>query len=117
MFCNAYNKSLTEAAAVGKELAPALQKHLSECEFCRNAFAEEKSLFAAIDSVLHTAANTEVPATLIPRVHVALNNEPVPQSRGFNFLWGFGGAAVTAAIVLGLPRSELNLLDWNLSNA
>jgi len=102
MFCDAYNKSLTEAAVAGKELTPALQKHLSECEFCRNAFAEEKSLFAAIDSVLYTAANTEVPATLIPRVHVALNNERGPQSRGFNFLWGIGGAAVTAVVVLSL---------------
>jgi hypothetical protein len=106
MFCDAYSKSLTEAAAAGRELTPALQQHLSVCESCCNAFAEEQSLFAAIDAGLHAAANAEVPATLIPRVHVALNSEAVPQSREFKFLWGFTGAAVTAAVVLGLSYFE-----------
>jgi hypothetical protein len=102
MFCDAYNKSLMDAAAAGTELTPALQQHLSACESCRNAFAEEQSFFAAIDSGLRVAANAEVPATLIPRVHVAINNETVSQSGGFNFLWGFAGATVTAAVILGL---------------
>jgi hypothetical protein len=102
MFCNAYNKSLIDAAAAGGELTPALREHLASCEFCRNAFAQEQSLFAAIDSSLWTAANAEVPATLIPRVHVALNSETISQGRSFNLLWSLAGAAVTAAVVLGL---------------
>ena len=102
MFCDAYNKPLTEAVASGEELMPALRQHLSVCEFCRNAFAEERFLFGAIDANLRAAANAEVPATLIPRVHVALNSEAISRSRNLNFLWGFGGAAVTAAVVLGL---------------
>jgi hypothetical protein len=102
MFCDAYHKSLTEAAVAGGELTPALQQHLSVCESCCNAFAEEQSLFAAMDAALLATANAEVPATLIPRVHVALNNEAIPQSRNVNFLWGFAGATVTAVVVLAL---------------
>ncbi len=103
MFCEAYNQSVKDAAASGEALSPVLQQHLASCESCRSAFVEEQSLFAAIDSSLRTAANSEVPATLIPRVRVALNNEPAPQSSGFNFLvWGSAGAFVTAAVAIAL---------------
>jgi len=104
MFCQTYNKSLTDAAASG-ELSLAQREHLASCEPCRIAFAQEQSLFAAIDSGLRTAANSEVPATLIPRVHFALNNEPAPQRRSFSFLvWGLASAVVTAGAVFGLIR-------------
>ncbi len=102
MFCEAYNQSLTDAAAAG-ELSPALQRHLASCDSCRAAFADEQSLFAAIDSGLRAAANSEAPATLIPRVHVVLNNEPAPQPRAYRFsIWGGAGAAVTAATIFSL---------------
>jgi len=106
MFCQTYNKSLTDAAASG-ELSLAQREHLASCEPCRIAFAQEQSLFAAIDSGLRTAANSEVPATLIPRVHFALNNEPAPQRRSFSFLvWGLASAVVTAGVVFGLIHSS-----------
>ena len=105
MFCETYNKSLTYAAASG-ELSLAQREHLASCEPCRITFAEEQSLFAAIDSGLSITANSEIPATLIPRVRVALNNdEPAPQSRSFSFLvWGLASAVVTAGAVFGLIR-------------
>jgi len=105
MFCETYNKSLTYAAASG-ELSLAQREHLASCEPCRITFAEEQSLFAAIDSGLSITANSEIPATLIPRVRVALNNdEPGPQRRSFTFLvWGLASAVVTAGVVFGLIR-------------
>lgn len=103
MFCEAYNQSLRDAATSGEVLAPAQQQHLASCESCRVTFAEEQSLFAAIDSGLRAVSNSEVPATLIPRVHVALNNEPAPKRRGFALpMWGFAGAAATAAVIFAL---------------
>src|SRR5215470_3183095 len=103
MFCEAYNQSLKDAVASGEALTLALQQHLASCESCRAAFAGEQSLFAAIDSGLRAAANSEVPTTLTPRVHVAINNKPTPQPRRFPLpVWGFAGAVVTAATVLAL---------------
>lgn len=103
MFCEAYNQSLKNAAARGETLSSVLQQHLASCASCSAAFAEEQSLFAAIDSGLRAVSKSEVPATLIPRVCVALNNEPAPQSRSFNFLvWAFAGSVITAAVVLAL---------------
>ena len=106
MFCAAYNQSLTDAAASGEALAPALQEHLASCESCRASFAEEQSLFAAIDSGLRMAANSEVPSTLIPRIHVALNNQPAPRSQRFSLpVWTFAGAVVTAATIFAMLYS------------
>src|SRR5947207_3622937 len=102
MFCETYIKPLTDAAASG-ELSAAQREHLASCEPCRIAFAEEQSLVGAIDSSLRTAANSEIPATLIPRIRVAFNDEPAPLRRSFSFLvWGFASAAATAGVVLGL---------------
>lgn len=102
MFCEAYNQSLVDAAAGGKML-PALREHLASCNGCRTAFTEEESLFASMDAGLRAVANTEIPTTLIPRVHVALNNEPAPQKRGVVFVaWSFFGAVTTVAVIFGL---------------
>ena len=107
MFCSTYNKSLTDAAASG-ELSPAQREHLASCEPCRAAFASEQSLFATIESGLRAAANSEAPATLIPRVRVAINNEPA-QRPSFQ-KWIFAGAVVTCAlaatIILQLKHRE-----------
>jgi len=107
MFCSTYNKSLTDAAASG-EASPAQREHLASCESCRAAFASEQSLFAAIDSGLRSATNSEVPTTLIPCVLVAINNEP---ARRPSFQkWIFAGAVVTCAlaatIILQLKQRE-----------
>ena len=107
MFCSTYNKSLTAAAASG-ELSPAQREHLASCEPCRATFASEQSLFATIESGLRAAANSEVPATLIPRVRVAINNEPAER---LSFQkWIFASAVVTCAlaatIILQLKHRE-----------
>ncbi len=96
MFCLTYNKSLTDAAA-GGEVSPAQREHLASCEPCRAAFASEQSLFVTIESGLRAAVNSEVPATLIPRVRVAINNEPTQQPSFKK--WIFAGAVVTCTLV------------------
>jgi|SRR2546430_765326 len=96
MFCSTYNKSLKHAAASG-EVSSAQREHLASCEPCRAAFASEQSLFATIESGLRAAANSEVPATLIPRVRVAINNEPV--ERPSFQKWIFAGAIATCTLV------------------
>lgn len=97
MFCSTCNKSLTHAAASG-ELSPAQREHLASCEPCRNAFAEEQSLFATIDAGLRASTNSEVPATLIPRIHLALNNEPIREKT--SRIWLYAAAPLVAASVL-----------------
>lgn len=99
MFCEAYKRSLTDAA-VGKELAPMLRQHLASCISCRAAFDDELALYAALDSGLRAIANSEVPATLIPRVHVALNSEPMLRYR--HKIWYLTGAAAVAVASLAL---------------
>lgn len=106
MFCEAYNQPLKNTAANGEVPSPLLQQHLASCESCRDAFAEEQHLFAAIDSSLRAESNSEVPATLVPRVRVALNNEPVSDFRRLRMpVWGFAGATVAAAVIFGLLHS------------
>jgi anti-sigma factor RsiW len=107
MSCKAYNRSLIDAATSGA-LSPALRGHLAECEACHAAFAQVQSLYAAIDSGLRAAANPEIPSTLLPRVRVALNNEPLPHA---NFQkWVFVGAilvcTLAAAITLQFRHRE-----------
>jgi anti-sigma factor RsiW len=73
MLCQHYKDSLMEAAASGAAPQGAVRAHLAECASCREAFAQEQSLFGAIDSGLHTAANAEVPPSLLPRVRARLD--------------------------------------------
>jgi|GEM_PF-2338565 hypothetical protein len=101
MFCDAYNKPIAEALAEGRELTAAMRQHLASCESCTRAYAQEQSFFAAIDSGLYSVANPEIPATLVPRVRVALNNESTLANRRFGFFsWSILGA--TTAIAVGL---------------
>jgi len=100
MFCEAYNRPLSEAAASGEAPSPELQQHLASCDSCHTAFAEERSLFAAINAGLRASANSEVPATLIPRVHVALNNEHSQQP--IVHKWVFASAVGAFALLVGL---------------
>jgi len=99
MFCSTYNKSLTHAAA-GGELSPAQREHLAACEPCRVAFAAEQSLFAAIDSGLRASANSQVPTTLIPRIHVGIADPPQTRRFAFSFA-ATASAAVIALMIVG----------------
>ena len=72
MPCEHYKDALIDAAASGVAPCEELRAHLAECLPCREAFLNGQSLFAAIDSGLHTVANSEVPPSLFFRVRIAL---------------------------------------------
>ncbi len=99
MPCEHYKDALIEAASTGATPQGQLLAHLTECVSCRAAFAEEQSLFAAIDSGLHVAANTEVPPSLLPRVRASLD-EAVGADRSWLISWPVLSAAVVAVGVL-----------------
>ncbi len=93
--CGDYRTVLTDAAAAAVEPSLELRSHLDACASCRAAFAEETQLFAAIDSGLRSAANAEVPVSLLPRVRVQLNEQRVPHRT-----WIPAGAAMAAAVAI-----------------
>ena len=100
MFCENYKQPLTDAAASAAELAQPLRAHLHSCVGCRTAFAEEQSLFAAIDADLHSVANAEVPSSLLPDVRAALKEEAMPRPLALS--WGFAPAAAAVVVVLAV---------------
>jgi hypothetical protein len=95
MPCENYREALTDAAATDSAPSRELRSHLDACASCRTAFTEELQLFAAIDTGVCAAANAAVPASLLPRVRVQLNEQAVPGRS-----WVPVGAAVAAAVVL-----------------
>jgi hypothetical protein len=93
--CEDYRAAMTDAAAAKVEPSPDLRAHMDACASCRTAFTEEQQLFTAIDLGLRSAANAEVPTSLLPRVRVQLNERPVPQRS-----WIPVGAALAAVAAL-----------------
>lgn len=102
MPCEHYKDALIEAAASGAVPSGELRAHFAACASCRAAFAEEQSLFAAIDSGLHDAANAEVPLSLLPRVRAALEELSSPKHA---WLTNGFALATAAAVVLTLSIS------------
>ena len=72
MFCESYRKPLTEAAIRGEVSSGASELHIATCGTCRRAFAEEQALLHEIGRALQTVANSEVPASLVPRVRTQI---------------------------------------------
>jgi hypothetical protein len=95
MPCENYREALIEAAAVDSAPSRELHLHLDACASCREAFREERQLFAAMDGGLRVTANAEVPASLLPRVRAELNQRHVPRRS-----WLSAGAAMAAAVAL-----------------
>lgn len=100
MPCEEYREALTDAVAAAAGSAPVLtdelRVHVEGCSACRAFFADERRLFAAIDSGVRAPANAEVPASFLPRVRAGLNE---PQAR--QHVWfPLGAALASAALVL-----------------
>jgi hypothetical protein len=88
--------ALIEAAASGVEPEGELRAHLETCDSCRAAFAEEQALFASIDAGLLTAANADVPVSLLPQVRARLDEAGAPKKS-----WITNGFVLaTAAVVV-----------------
>jgi len=99
MSCENYREALTEAAATNAGLSGELHSHLDACPVCSAAFAEERQLFAAVDTGLRANANAEVPALLLPRVRAKLNELSVPRRW---WIPAYAAAAAAAALVIGI---------------
>jgi hypothetical protein len=99
MPCENYREALREIVAADAVPSSQLRLHLDVCPSCRAAFDEESQLFAVIESGLRMAANTEVPASLIPRVKEKLNESAAPR---FSWIPAFAVIAASAAIVIAL---------------
>jgi hypothetical protein len=95
MPCEIYRKALIEVAASDAAPSRELRLHLDACESCRAAFTEELQLLAAIDTGVRATANSEMPASLLPRVRAELNERPVAQRS-----WIPAGAALAAVAAL-----------------
>jgi anti-sigma factor RsiW len=110
MPCEHYKDALIEAAASGAALAnapasdarmAALRAHLESCPSCRATFAQEQSLFAAIDSGLHNTANSEIPPSFLPRVRDGLDGVVASRLPWAKSL-AFASASVALAFVIFL---------------
>ncbi len=100
MPCENYKNALTEAAASSADPQGELRAHLAACPACRASFAEEQSLFCSIDTSLRAAANTEVPASFLPRVRARIAEQPaVARSWAPSWLALAGAAAMIVAFI------------------
>jgi hypothetical protein len=95
MPCEEYRGALIDAASWGDTLPVDLRAHLNDCSSCRAALAEERQLFAAIDSGVHATANAEVPASLPARVRGCLDEQRAPRR---SWAPAFGVFAVAALV-------------------
>jgi len=95
MPCEFYKEALTDAAAANEALSRELTAHLDACAACRTFFAEEQQLFAVLDSGVHAAANTEVPASLLSQVRARLDEQKVSNSS-----WIRVGAVLASAVLI-----------------
>ena len=100
MFCESYRKVLMEAAGFGEALPRELEEHLAGCEYCHAALADEQALFRSIDGALQAAANTEIPASLLPRVRMQVASDSTKATRRVPVLAFVTGGLVIGAIVL-----------------
>jgi hypothetical protein len=94
MPCKLYKNALIEAAASSAHPQGDLRMHLDACAACRAAFEQEQSLFASIDAGLHVTATAEVPASLLPRVRVRLDEAAAPRSERVTNWFALASAAV-----------------------
>lgn len=100
MFCESYRKVLMEAAGSGEGLPRELEVHVAGCEHCQAAFAYEQALFRSIDGALQAAANTEIPASLLPRVRMQVASGSTKANRRVPVLAFVMGGLVIGAIVV-----------------
>jgi hypothetical protein len=103
MSCERYKTVIVEAAAAG-EVGPPLRLHLEDCAACRAAFADEQSLFSAIDASLSQRMNASPSPQFLPRIRSAVDLENSGWSvRGSNvwFRWlPIAGVAAAACLAL-----------------
>lgn len=104
MPCEHYKNALIEVAASGAAPQGELRAHLDACASCRAVFADEQSLFGAIDSGLRAPANIEVPVTLLPRVRTNLDETMTTQHYWIRPLALASAGVALASLLLWIVR-------------
>jgi len=117
MPCEYFKNALVEAAATGAAPQGELRAHLETCESCRAAFAQEQSLFQAIDSGLPAAVNADVPPSLLPRVRASLDDAAAARSRWFVSWPVLASAAVSVAVLFAVVVLRQNHIARNPENS
>jgi hypothetical protein len=100
MSCEKYKVALIDNAATGAELPPALRAHVAACPSCAAELAQQRSLFAAIDSSLRQTMNAPLPPALLQRFEARLAQQNPPRSLSLSWLYATAALAATAAVIL-----------------
>ena len=101
MSCKEYRPKLIEAATMPAEVGVALQTHLADCVSCRELFADEQELYAAIDGELARVANANATPSFLPRVRAAMEQERAASVASHSrFVFWPVAAAIAAVAVL-----------------
>jgi hypothetical protein len=105
MSCQHVQSVITDSLAAGAELPREVRAHADGCPACRAALETELALFSALDAGLHTRANAEVPADLLPRVRARIAGAAAPRRLLFP-AWAaaLSMAAVALALTIGFVR-------------
>ena len=104
MPCEHYQIALTETLAAGRELEADLRFHLEACAVCREFFAQEQTLFAAIDSRVQQAVDADAPPSLLPRVRARLAEVPASPRRSWTPAFAFGMALSAVLLAIFVAR-------------
>ena len=103
MSCERYKTVIVEAATAG-EIGPPLRSHLERCAECRAAFADEQSLFSAIDASLSQRINVSPRPEFLPRIRSAIDLENSGWSARTSNVWfrwlPIAGVAAVACLAL-----------------
>ena len=102
MFCESYRQKLIHSLAAGEPLSPDLAKHLASCNACSSDFAQERTLFAAIEYSLGIAVNLPAPPSLVPRVRAQIAADLAKGSWRAPVL-AFAALSLVAAVVAIWP--------------
>jgi hypothetical protein len=97
--CEDFRSGLIDTVAADSIPSNELRSHLDACASCRTTFAEEKQLFAAIDTGLRASANAEIPPSFLPRVRARIEDAPAAE-RGWTPFLIFAAASATIALTL-----------------
>jgi anti-sigma factor RsiW len=100
MFCESYRATLSEALLRGEQLREDAAAHLAACAPCRKWALDEQALMTSIEGTLRSIANTEVPASLVPKVRSRLVELPKSVAWRSPLLAYAAAALVLGAMVL-----------------
>jgi hypothetical protein len=102
MSCKRYEKALTEAAAAATSdlsLSDSVREHLDSCPGCREFFAREQTLFAAVDSAAQRTSNAEIPPAVLVAIEAFVRAAPISRRRAVP-LWAYAFAAAAFALTI-----------------